>query len=142
MNRFGSSGNPRHREMGWSLIEALAAIVVVGIGITLFAKVQKMTNGDSATNSRILMAGKMIEQHLEDTRILIAKDTLKNWPPPNKIIAATEPNFITLESRRSNAFSPKDGGLVINVVRLDIIAHWKNPRVDTLKVTTYVAKRF
>ena len=60
-----------HRQL-WlaALAVIVAAIVVVGIGITLFAKVQKMTNRNSATNSRILMAGKMIEKHLEDTRIL------------------------------------------------------------------------
>ena len=31
-----------------------------------------MSSRDSSTNSKILMAGKMIENHLEDTRILIA----------------------------------------------------------------------
>jgi type II secretory pathway pseudopilin PulG len=135
--------NASVREQGWSLIEALAAIVVVGIGVTLFAKVQKSTSGDSLTNSRILMAGKMIEQHLEDTRILIAQDTLNNWPPKDKTIKAVAPNFITLESKVSTAYSPKNGLVVVDkVVRMDITVHWKIPRLDTLKVTTYVAKRF
>lgn len=129
-------------ERGWSLIEALAAIVVVGIGVTLFAKVQKMSSGDSTTNSRILMAGKMIEQHLEDTRILIAQDTLTNWPPKTKTIAASAPNFLTLKSTVDKAFSPKDGQEVANVVRMDIVVSWETPRPDNLKVTTYVAKRF
>lgn len=129
-------------ESGWSLLEALAAIVVVGIGITLFTKVQRMTSRDSSTNSRILMAGKMIEKHLEDTRILIAKDTVANWPPKSKTIAATAPDYITLVSTISPALSPKDGAVVQNVVQMSIMTTWVNPYKDTLRVTTYVSKRF
>lgn len=146
MNGLGNSAAgpvSSARERGWSLIEALAAIVVVGIGVTLFTKVQKTSSGDSTTNSRILMAGKLIEQYLEDTRIHIARDTVANWPPKNKIITAAAPNYLTLESKVGKAYSPKDGITEVkDVMRLDIIVHWKNPRLDTLKVTTYVAKRF
>jgi type II secretory pathway pseudopilin PulG len=130
------------RERGWSLIETLAAIVVVGIGIALFVKVQNMSSRDSTTNSRILMAGKMIEKHLEDTRIQIAQDTLKNWPPKNKTISPTAPDYLTLVSAVGKAYSPKDGALVPNVVRMDITIKWTTPKKDSIKVTTYVAKRF
>jgi Tfp pilus assembly protein PilV len=135
-------GEAPRRQDGWSLLEALAAIVVVGIGITLFTKVQRMTSRDSSTNSRILMAGKMIEKHLEDTRILIAKDTVANWPPKSKTIAAKAPNNITLVSTISPALSPKDGAVVANVVQMSIMTYWVNPYKDTLRVTTYVSKRF
>ncbi|HKP96297.1 MAG TPA: prepilin-type N-terminal cleavage/methylation domain-containing protein [Fibrobacteria bacterium] len=133
---------PAAPQGGWSLIEVMAAIVVVGIGIALFAKVQKMTSRDSFTNSRILIAGKMIEKHLEDTRIYIAKDTVRNWPPRNKTVPAAAPDYISLVSQVSNAYSPKDGALVPNVVRMDITASWVYPTTDFLKVTTYVSKRF
>ncbi len=129
-------------ERGWSLLEALAAIVVVGIGITLFTKVQRMTSRESSTNSRILMAGKMIEKHIEDTRILIAKDTVANWPPKNKVISATAPDNITLVSTIGPALSPKDGAVVNNVVQMSIMTYWTKPYNDTLRVTTYVSKRF
>jgi type II secretory pathway pseudopilin PulG len=130
------------RERGWSLIETLAAIVVVGIGIALFVKVQSMSSRDSSTNSRILMAGKMIEKHLEDTRIFTAQDMLKNWPPKDKTIPPVAPDYLTLVSKVGKAYSPKDGALVPDVVRMDITVSWTNPKKDSLKVTTYVAKRF
>lgn len=127
---------------GWSLLEAVAAIVVVGIGISLFVKVHGMSKRGSSTNSKVLVAGKMIEKFLEDTRIATAKDTVNNWPPVNKTVAATSPHYITLKSTVSNALSPKDGAVVSNVKRMDIVATWSLPYADTLKVTTYVAKRF
>jgi hypothetical protein len=38
--------------------------------------------------------------------------------------------------------SPVDGSVVANVKRLDIVASWTKPYKDSLKVTTYVSKRF
>jgi type II secretory pathway pseudopilin PulG len=130
------------KQQGWSLIETLAAIVVVGISVALFTKVQRMTSRDSGTNSKIFLAGKMIEKHLEDTRINISQDTIHNFPPISKTIAATAPSFISLKSTVSAATSPKDGLPVANVVKMDIATYWTSPYPDSLKVTTYVAKRF
>jgi prepilin-type N-terminal cleavage/methylation domain-containing protein len=127
---------------GWSLLEVLAAIVVVGIGVTLFVKVHKMSRQGSTSSNKVMMAGKMIEKHLEDTRILIAKDTTANWPPRSRTIAAMAPHNISLEAVIGPAYSPKDGALVQNVVRMDLTARWTRPVRDSLKVTTYVAKRF
>jgi Tfp pilus assembly protein PilV len=142
MMRFSKNNQAGIRERGWSLIETLAAIIVLGIGVTLFTKVQKMSSQQSGTNSKMLMAGKMIEKHLEDTRIKISKDTNANWPPKDKTIPPTLPDNITLVSIVSDALSPEDGALVVNVKRLDIKASWTQPHADSLKVTTYVAKRF
>jgi type II secretory pathway pseudopilin PulG len=134
--------SPRFQQSGWSLIETLAAIIVVGIGVTLFTKVQKMASYQSGGNSKILVAGKMIEKHLEDTRILVSQDTIANWPPSNKTLSPTKPNNITLVSTVSDALSPVDGAVVLNVKRLDIKASWTQPNKDSLVITTYVAKRF
>ena len=139
------AGNPQR---GWSLIESLAAIVVVGIGITLFAKVQRMTSRDSSVNSKTLLAGKMIENYLEDTRIYIAK-TKSNSPAytgwtgfPTSIAASPANNNIKLVCTVSTAYSPKDGATVLDVRKLDIVTTWTSPYADTLKVTTYVSKKF
>ena len=128
-------------QRGWSLLEVMAAVVVVGLGLALFTKVQKMASRGSHTNSRIMMAGKMIEKHLEDTRILVARDTTR-WPPENVTIPAAAPNWISLSSVVSTAHSPKDGAVVANVMRMEITARWTTPMRDSLVVTTYVAKRF
>jgi prepilin-type N-terminal cleavage/methylation domain-containing protein len=132
----------RPRQGGWSLIEVVAAIVVVGIGVSLYVKVNKMSASGSGNNSRILVAGKMIEKHLEDMRITIARDTLRNWPPGNLSVAASPPHRISLVQRVSPAYSPKDGALVSNVVQVELVAQWTLPKRDSLKITTYVTKRF
>jgi prepilin-type N-terminal cleavage/methylation domain-containing protein len=135
--------NLAHRsQRGWTLIEVLAAVIVVGLGLALFTRVQHSSRRGTGENSRILQAGKAIEKFLEDTRIKIAKDTTRNFPPVNVSIAAAAPNFIAIQSTVSNAMSPVDGSVVANVKRLDIVASWTKPYKDSLKVTTYVSKRF
>ncbi len=142
MMRINNRASNGIRERGWSLIEIMAAIVVIGIGVTLFAKVQKMASQQSSTNSKMLMAGKLIEKYLEDTRIKISADTIRNWPPADTTIFPVAPNYIILVSTISDALSPVDGAVVVNVKRVDIKASWFIPYADSLKITTYVAKRF
>lgn len=129
-------------QRGWTLIEVVAAVVVVGLGIMLYMRVQHSSSRETSTSSHIMVAGKLVEKFLEDTRINILKDTLANWPPVNRTVAAAPPANITVRSTISPAYSPKDGALVANVVRMDILATWTRPHRDSLKVTTYVAKRF
>lgn len=131
------------RQTGLTLLEVLAAFVLIGIGVALFTKVHRQSSGDSNTNSRNLIAGKMIEKFLEDTRIHIAKDTVNNWATlANQTINGSAPHHITLVSTISNALSPVDGAIVANVKRIDIKARWSTPRKDSLTITTYVSKRF
>jgi type II secretory pathway pseudopilin PulG len=132
----------RRGQGGLSLLEAMAAILVVGLGVSLFVKVQGMSKRGNSTNSKVLVAGKMIENFLEDTRITIARDTAANWPPAGRTVNPTPPHNIKLVSVVSSAYSPKDGAVVGNVRKMDITATWTQPYADTLKVTTYVAKRF
>lgn len=129
-------------QKGWTLIEVVAAVVVVGLGIMLYMRVQHSSSREAMTNSHIMVAGKQIEKFLEDTRINILKDTLANWPPVDRTVAAAPPANITVKSTISPAYSPEDGALVANVVRMDILATWTQPYRDSLKVTTYVSKRF
>lgn len=140
-NPAGYPTAPR-RQGGWTLIEALAAVVVVGIGVLFFTRVQHSSNRNTGENSRILQAGKTIEKFLEDTRITIAKDTNANWPPKSASIPATAPNYIAIKTTVSPAYSPVDGAVVNKVVQMDIVASWTRPYSDSLKVTTYVSKRF
>lgn len=130
-------------QRGWSLLEVVAAILVIGLGIALFVKVQGMSKRGSSTNSKQLVAGKMIEKFLEDTRINVARDTLRNWPPITRTVAGSSPHYITLRSTVSLAKSPKDPTVTVaNVMKMDIVCSWTLPYRDSLKVTTYVAKRF
>jgi prepilin-type N-terminal cleavage/methylation domain-containing protein len=130
------------RQRGWTLIEVLAAVVVVGIGLLFFSRVQHSSSRGSGENSRILVAGKMLEKFLEDTRITIARDTTHNWPPITRTVAAAAPDYITIRSTVSPAYSPVDGAVVNNVMRMDLVASWARPYADSLTVSTYVSKRF
>lgn len=130
------------RQRGWTLIEVLAAVVVVGIGLLFFTRVQHSSSRGSGENSRILIAGKMLEKFLEDTRINIAKDTTNNWPPVTSSIPAAAPDYISISSTVSPAYSPVDNAVVKNVIRMDLVAKWTRPYADSLAVTTYVSKRF
>ena len=142
MRIFNVSGKDNFQR-GWSLIETLAAIVVVGIGITLFAKVQRMTGRDSSVNSKILIAGKMIEDQIENVRINIAQNPTTNFPPSSgSSSASASNNWIKLVWTVSTAYSPKDGATVADVKKLKIVASWTSPYTDSLEVTTYVSKKF
>ena len=136
-------GNPKR---GWSLIEVLAAMVIIALGVVLFVKIQGMTGQQSKTSARILKAGHMIEKHLEDLRISIAQDSVAYWPANNSTVTVPAgPDGITLIRRAYTAHSPKGGAaalLIPNVDSLEITTYWGSGTLDTLKVTTYVSKRF
>jgi type II secretory pathway pseudopilin PulG len=129
-------------ESGAGLIEVLAAIIIIGVGIALFMKIQGRTSSDSSRNSKMLVAGKMVEKVLEDTRISIFSDTTKNWPPKDSTIPPTAPHHITVKRTVSTAYSPIDNAVVNNVKKLVLKATWTHPLKDSLSITTYVSKRF
>lgn len=128
---------------GYSLLETLASIIIIGIGIALFMKMQAMTRKESYGNSNMLLAGQLIEKHMENMRITIAQDTNGNWPPPSDVTVVED--GITLKRIVSGAISPVDGTVLDRVRKVDIVTYWgPAPRIsqDTLRITTYVSKRF
>ena len=133
------------REAGWSLIETLAAIVIVGIGIAIFTRIQTMTRSGSRKNSDLLMAGHMIESDIDSLRTFIAKDTTNNWTTFIGNTSVTRNvGRIKLVRTLSTAYSPVPPGTIVvsNVKQVDFVASWGAAKLDTLRVTTYVAKRF
>jgi prepilin-type N-terminal cleavage/methylation domain-containing protein len=133
----------KYNQLGFSLIETVAAIIVFGIGILLFSKMQDMMSKTSKSNANIMLAGQLIDKHMENIRIDISADTNTNWPPASDVIAVE--NGITLLRLVSNAISPKDGLLLARVRKVDIITSWGPiPRTfkDTLRISTYVSKGY
>lgn len=128
---------------GYSLLETLASIVIIGIGIALFMKMQAMTRREGHGSANMLLAGQLIEKHMENMRITIAQDTNGNWPPPSGVTVVED--GITLKRVVSGAVSPVDGGTLDRVRKVDIVTYWgPAPRtpLDTLRISTYVSKRF
>ena len=127
---------------GWSLLEVLAALLIISFGVALFVKLQGNTRKQSTTNTRILKAGHKIERYLEDMRIAIAQNPTTNWPANGIVTIAADADSITLIREVSDAASPKDGEVVANVKKLDITTFWGTGGLDTLRITTYVSKKF
>lgn len=128
---------------GFSLMEAAASIVVIAFCILLYTRTQGAIRKNNHSNSRIHLAGNLITKHLENIRIETARDTLANWPPASGVIE--EDKGITLTRTVVPALSPQDGATLPMVRKVEIVACWVNippTSQDTLRITTYVARRF
>jgi prepilin-type N-terminal cleavage/methylation domain-containing protein len=133
----------RHSQRGFSLLEVAASILIIGIGVFVYLKVQGIMRKHDYSNSKLLLAGQFIDRHVENLRIEIARDTNANWPPATGFKEVY--NGITLERMVTPAISPNDGATLDPVRKVDIIAYWGQGTAnaqDTLWITTYVSKRF
>lgn len=78
-----ASGSPPDSRSGFSLLEILIALVVVGIGTSAFLRTRGGLENVMGGSSKMMRAGQLIEKQVESMRIEIARETLKNWPPPD-----------------------------------------------------------
>ncbi len=120
-------------------MEILIALVVIGLGIGVFLKMEGSSGNSMTGNSKMMRAGQLVEKNIESVRIGIARDTLLNWPPRDT--GFTE-GGLKLTRKVSAAFSPKDGSALPNVRKVDMIVTWGAFKLDSLDVTTYVTRRF
>ena len=141
MDGTAASAGPR-RSRGWSLLETLVAMVVLGAGVTLYMGVQNRNSGITRGNSDLYRAGQILDKHLEALRVRIAQDTLANWPPLDTTYQDALYERVTVERKVSEAYSPKDGVLLPSVRTIHMQLSWGTGHLDTLRVTTYVSKRF
>ena len=136
MNRTVNSSGAKK---GFSLLEVLISMVVIGvIGLLVFSL---QTNSWKLTtrSNRTLVAGHMIEQQIEGMRMKISQDQINNFPPENGSLTS---NGIDLKWTIANASRPTDGGNLPNVRKCDLTASWGTGKFDTLKATTYLSKMF
>ena len=140
-----TSNHPRYKsQQGWTLLETMAAAIIIGFGAVLFTQIQFASNNQSRRNTDLLKAGQLIESQIDSLRTYIARDTLNNW---TAFVAATSVRStigrITINRTVSTAYSPKNSSLEVNNVKqVDITASWGTGALDTMKVTTYVSRRF
>lgn len=128
------------KKHGFSLLEIMVVIVIVGIIGTSIMSIQNSTWKRTTTSNHILVAGQMIEKQVENIRINIDKNPTINFPPAD---GSTFENGIALSWMFSSAYSPKDPSVSLkNVRRCDLTATWGKGKEDTLVVTTYIAKLF
>jgi prepilin-type N-terminal cleavage/methylation domain-containing protein len=126
-------------QAGLSLMEILIALVVIGIGVGVFLKMQGRSGSNMAGNSKMMRAGQLVEKHVEAMRISIARDTVANWPPKDTSYTVDR---LKIQRTISPATSPKGGADLPNVRKVDITVSWGSSHNDSLDVTTYVSRRF
>jgi prepilin-type N-terminal cleavage/methylation domain-containing protein len=129
------------RQQGWSMLELLIALVVLGLGITVFMRMQSRSSGITRANSNMQRASQLIGKHVESLKVRVARDA-SAWPP--KDTAYVDPQFqnLTLTRVVGGAISPRDGASLPGVRRIDLTVAWGKHTLDTMKVTTYVSKSF
>lgn len=127
---------------GWSLLESLFAILVLGMGIMVFMRMQSRSSDISRTNANLHNAARLIEKHVESLRARIAENPSLYWPPRDT--SYVDPTFsnITLMRTVNGAVSPRDGASLPGVRKIDLVVAWGSHPLDTIRITTYVSKSF
>ncbi|MDB5104407.1 MAG: hypothetical protein JWP91_2096 [Fibrobacteres bacterium] len=128
-------------QRGWSMLELIVALVVLGTGITVFMRMQGGSSGLSRSNSNMQRASQVIEKHVESMRVRIAQDPA-SWPPKDTVYADSRYSNLAVKRVVGPASSPKDGASLPGVRRIDLTVTWGTGTMDTMKVTTYVSKSF
>ena len=133
----------RHPESqaGWSMLELLIALVVLGLGIVVFMRMHGGSSGISRANSNMQRASQLIGKHVESLKVRVARDA-SAWPPTDTTYVDPQFQNLTLTRKVGEAISPGDGASLPGVRKIDLIVSWGKNTLDTMKVTTYVSKSF
>lgn len=126
-------------QSGLTLIEILIALIIIGIAVGLFLNLSGRSGSRLSGNSRMLMAGQLVEKHVESIRISIAQDTIANWPPRDTSFVEGR---LRLARTISSATSPKTGLALPNVRKVRLNVSWGTGALDSLNITTHVTRRF
>jgi Tfp pilus assembly protein PilV len=124
---------------GFTLLEALIAMVLVAITATTLIMIQNRTWQRTKTSSRMIEAGNRTEQHIEKLRMTIAENPSTNFPPGDTAIIDKK---FTLKRSVTAAYSPADSSIIDNVRKLTVSVFWDQGPNDTLTVTTFVSRDF
>lgn len=129
------------KSQGFSLLEILISLVIVGIiGVSIIS-LQTSVWKRSTTSNRLLLAGQLIEKQIESIRMGIDQNPVSNFPPKDGSIAE---NGISLSWKVYSAYRPKGATTteLKNVRRCVFTAAWGKSKGDTLQVSTYISKFF
>lgn len=139
MRAFPWKTHAGRMQQGLTLIEILVALVVVGVGVGTFVKLQRNASARLSANGSLMRAGQLVERHMEGIRIQVARDTLAFWPPRDTVVTEGR---IRLVRRISTAHSPAGGRALPNVRKVDLIVSWGSGHQDSLEISSYVTRRF
>jgi len=122
------------------LIETLLAIVMVGLGLMVWSRMQGASWGQNRSNANMLKGGQLIEKNIESMRLKISQNPGVYWPPKDTTFKDGE---ITLVRKITHpAVSPKDSKNLTNVAKVQIVASWGATTLDSIAIITYVSRKF
>jgi prepilin-type N-terminal cleavage/methylation domain-containing protein len=129
---------PQERR-AFTLLEVLASMVMIGIIGSIIFFAQNSSWRKTSKSNGTLIAGHLIERQIEKMRMDIEKDTT-TFPPLSGTISE---NGITLRWQILAAYRPTpDHSVIANVRECSFTASWGSSKEDTLKVSTYLSKKF
>jgi prepilin-type N-terminal cleavage/methylation domain-containing protein len=125
---------------GFTLLELLITIVIIGVTTGTIAIFQRTTWSSTRRTNFTLIAGQLIQRQVEQMRMAIELDRDSFWPPANGSISDTALG-IKVGWTVSDAHDP-DGNGIDNVRGVEYVASWMGSRPDTLRVTTSLGHDF
>jgi prepilin-type N-terminal cleavage/methylation domain-containing protein len=131
---------PAGAQQGFSLLEVLITMIVLGLGILMYMRFQSGSSSQTRKNAKLYRAGALIEKHIEDLRLDIAENPETSWPPLDTILADTLYKDMHLTRSVAPAISDKDDFSLPDVRQVKITVEW-DPN-QNLDITTYVSKKF
>jgi prepilin-type N-terminal cleavage/methylation domain-containing protein len=135
---------------GFSLIEVLLAVIMIAICAIGMLMWQKSSWLQTSNTNKLMVAGQVIEKQIEKQRMIIAENPVVNFDQftytfLNKTVILTDSSTTPFIKVRWNVYDnllDPSGHSVRNVYQVKLAAWWGTQKVDTLKVTTCIARNF
>ena len=127
-------------DAGFTLLEVLIAVVVVGISAGTIAYLQRNTWASTRRSNNTLIAGQLIEKQVEKARMDIGIDASTHWPPVDGSTADAS-SGIQVAWTVTTTTDP-DGVPIPEVRQIEYVASWHDSRSESLTVVTYLSEQF
>lgn len=127
-------------QKGFTLIEVLMSMVIIGICVAGIMYPEQQKWKLSGTSKRISAATRVIQNKIENLRIAINADTTR-FPPIDTSFTTDGINVAMVVTAITNGLTPPDS--LPNVRKVVLTGRWTySGKTDSVKVTTYVSKKF